>query len=373
MNLNLYFNDHKLILATLIQLLIVFSFASASPVLYSLTFILVFFYAVNFDFLKNFRNWTILYVAIYLGVIFSIIFFKFSEDPNLIFKSVFTFIGIFAATFFLNDKKLLYYSSAFALFLFQIFVFANIFYYGFDNYPVDDPLKKIFDGKSGNGITSYTIILQLHFLVAHIVYDKRVNSFLYISIVSTLLICMSTYARGSLISALLIILIVNLIYKFSFKFLYFICGIVLLFFLTNMDDVLDFINRNSKLSQGFEDYDRIEALNQYVRKIDFYSILNGANYDETIIDRELNGNPHNSFIRAHHNYGLLYVIFILSTIFLCIFTNQSFKKIILYGSIMLVLVFRIWTEPILFPTILDFYFFSIFFTIYNYEPKLIRI
>jgi hypothetical protein len=77
MNLNLYFNDHKLILATLIQLLIVFSFASASPVLYSLTFILVFFYAVNFDFLKNFRNWTILYVAIYLGVIFSIIFFKF--------------------------------------------------------------------------------------------------------------------------------------------------------------------------------------------------------------------------------------------------------------------------------------------------------
>jgi hypothetical protein len=102
-------------------------------------------------------------------------------------------------------------------------------------------------------------------------------------------------------------------------------------------------------------------------------VINGANYDETIIDRELNGNPHNSFIRAHHNYGLLYVIFILSTIFLCIFTNQSFKKIILYGSIMLVLVFRIWTEPILFPTILDFYFFSIFFTIYNYEPKLIRI
>lgn len=370
--IKLNLRNSEIISGLVFQLLIIFSFASANFIIYGLTILFLFIYYIFPHGLNISRNVFIL-VFFYLVIVFLMVLVKAVEDPNLIFKSLFSIVGLLAASILVKDLKIHYFCSGFALIFFQFFVFCNILYYGFENFPAESPLEKVFDGKSGNGITSYIIILQIHFYVCHIIYHFRVDKMLNITIVSTLLISMSTYARGSLIAAFMLIFITFIVFRFSKKFILILCLLVFGLLISDFDSIVDLFNRYSKLSQGLEDYSRTEALKQYLNKIDIISFFIGADYRSTIIDNELSGNPHNSFIRAHHNYGILYIVFILFLFGLSVFIGKGIKKHILYGSLMLVLLFRIWTEPILFPTIFDFYFFSIVFLIFSYERTNIRL
>lgn len=353
------------------QLLIIFSFASSNAILYSITFLYFFvFYIIPFNF--NYKdNFYLFFISFYVLILLMMIVFKTNSDIFIAPKAMLSLFGITVALIHMKDLKIHYFSSAWALIIFQLFIFLCIIYYGFDDFPNVSPLEKIFEGKSGNGITSYLIVLQIHFFIMHIIYEKRNNSFLYFSIFFTFLISLSTYARGSLISSILIIFIAFTLFRSSKFFIVLVLSIVFSTLIYDFDGIYDLITRYTKLSKGLEDYNRTEALKQYLNKIDLKSFFLGADYTGTIIDNHLSGNPHNSIIRAHHNFGIVYIFFIIFYTALSLLITKGIRKTVLHATLILILFFRIWTEPVLFPTVFDYFYFCIILFMLTNGKKII--
>ena len=355
--------NNKVINEIIFQLLLIFSFASANYYIYSIT---ISFFLIRYAFVKSkafIEISTSFFFAIFLILVLISISIKTFIDPFLFFKSSFSIIGVLAAAFFVKDINTHYISSAWALMLWQSFVLLNIFYYGFENFPAENPVEKIFIGKSGNGVTSYTVVLQIHFFIFHVFYKHKKDKILYISIIFTLLISASTYARGSLSSALMLVFFTFFIYKFSKYFLVF-CTVVsfMLFNNVNSDEINDFYLRNSKFSQGFKDNNREIIVTEYLNKIDFTSFFIGADFEGTIVKTEFNGNPHNTFVRAHQHYGIFYLLFIFLYTIYSVLYIKKIRRALIFIILLAILIFRAWTETVFFPTIFDFYFFSIIFS-----------
>jgi hypothetical protein len=90
--------------------------------------------------------------------------------------------------------------------------------------------------------------------------------------------------------------------------------------------------------------------------LDYWKFFFGSSYEKTLIDKYYDGNPHNSFIRMHSYYGifgLIVLFFLLITI--AISNRKASLKLVLFG-LLLLLLFRAYTEPILFPSSLDLFF-----------------
>ena len=111
-------------------------------------------------------------------------------------------------------------------------------------------------------------------------------------------------------------------------------------------------------------------LNAYLHKIDYFESFTGVDYSNTIIEVFYNNNPHNSFIRAHSIFGLPYlglIFFIPGLIFIF---YKKIKYRFYVSGVLLILFFRTYAEPIMFPSLLDFYYFSILlFPVFAYTKK----
>lgn len=295
---------------------------------------------------------------------------KIKDDLLIIPKAFLTIFAFYSIVVNKLEIDIHYKVSYWSLITFQVIILLLVLYYGFGEFPQVSPLEKIFEGKSGNGITSYTVVLQIHLYFLHLIKKEKNDIILYITLFFTLLISLSTWGRGSLISSIGMIAITLTLYRISKFFYILIIPILIYFGINEIDAISDFLNRYTKLGRGLDDYNRIEALIQYLSKIeDLNAFIFGGDYNGTIIERGLSGNPHNSFIRAHHNFGIIYIIFILIYTFISIYYVKELKKRILFCALYLILYFRIWTEPVLFPTIFDYFYFCIIIYTINNERR----
>lgn len=354
------------------QFLLIYSFASSNVIVYVITFL----YPLTFlknrppDFYMTRSELKFFLVFLVYIIIFSAL--KIEQDPLLIAKGALCSFGFLFSCFLSKNLKNMYYGSLTSILFFQLFIIGGIMYFGFNNFPMVSPLEKIFQGKSGNGITSYLIILQIHLFICHLFFQPKRNYLFYVTFFFTFLISASTYGRGSLISSIFLIFVLIVFYKRNFKLL---LAIPISFFLIAVSlkiDVVEFVERYTKLGRGLNDYYREAAIFQYLDKINVKSFLIGANYKNTIISKELNNNPHNSFIRGHHNFGFIYLFTIGMSVFLSIINHKRFFHRGILSVLFLILFFRIFTEPVLFPTIFDYFFFSSILLIKRNENKRIQ-
>ncbi|WP_419673474.1 hypothetical protein [Aliarcobacter butzleri] len=120
--------------------------------------------------------------------------------------------------------------------------------------------------------------------------------------------------------------------------------------------------QNTKLASGF-DSPRWLILNEYLGKIDLIDLFFGLSYENTIIEKFYNNNPHIAFIRAHNMLGLFYLLalmyLIISRMFYIIISKNFINWLLLL--IIFNILLRAITEPILFPTLFDFLFLYILF------------
>jgi hypothetical protein len=137
----------------------------------------------------------------------------------------------------------------------------------------------------------------------------------------------------------------------------------------NAEELINLLFAYTKLSVGLADGNRIEILNQYVGKIDAWTLLVGASYAGTVIDETyLAGNPHISYIRTHSFFGLpLAIIAMLSPTYV-FFAKKTLRSKIVFSSFIGFAALRAASEPILFPTLLDFFYFIYFFIFFRYAP-----
>lgn len=251
------------------------------------------------------------------------------------------------------------------LYAFQFFVIYYLFRNGLDGFP----LENIIPSSSSNGVTSYLIILQAAFSSLNYIVYRRVDIF---PALLTVMICFVGYGRGSVIASSLI-LFMNIFYcllssKKLFYFSMFVLLIGLIFSAGRWEsEILDFVNSKTKIGSGIYDSNRMEMHGDYLSKIDGVTFFTGASYEGTSIDDKYNGNPHSSYIRGHHIFGILFLFGICFSLVFVWFSNVAISLRIYVLSMIAVVVLRAATEPILFPSFLDVLYYCIVFSFLEFS------
>lgn len=260
---------------------------------------------------------------------------------------------------FYHGVRIVLYSS-------QLVVVLFVLYHGVEGYP----LEEMISGSSSNVITSFLIVLQATFSILNYSVNRRFDIF---PALITMSICIVGYGRASIIASFLILFVNVSYFIFSSKKILLIAFVIFVFGVFTLggqlsEGVADFINSKTKIGSGLYDSTRLEMHKDYFSKIDVVTAFVGADYEGTSIEREYNGNPHSSYIRAHHIFGVFFIFgILLSLLFIALSnTNFTFKTYLLL--ITTVVLSRAATEPVLFPTPLDIFFYGYVFSIL-YNPK----
>ena len=230
--------------------------------------------------------------------------------------------------------------------------------------PADFPLDVMFEGASSNAITSILICLQINLCIVNMLVSRK--SCLLTSTI-TLYFCVIGYGRGSIIAAGAIWAISALFFSASLERTARIVvgtGIaVILAYVgfTRYGAITDYLDTSTKIGVGLFDDARAAINAEYWSQMNGIYIIIGATFEGTMVDRFFNGNPHNSYIRAHHFLGLPYIVIMTALAGRSLFLQVPLVFKFYFGAMMVILLFRASTEPILFPTPLDLIYFSIFF------------
>jgi hypothetical protein len=278
------------------------------------------------------------------------------RKPSVLAYILIEIVAVAMAFVLVSNKEAYWRASRIVLLVCQALVLVYLARTGLDDFPLED----IIPGASSNGVTSYLIILQCNYGVSRFAATQRVSLF---TSAITVAICIIGFGRGSLVASLGLFAI-NAFYLLKqwrvlgcwWPALTMLCATFILTLI--WDPALSYLDANTKLGAGFDDAARTSILQAYLGKLDAWSIMWGADYVGTGVDEEYRGNPHNSFIRAHHLYGSLYLLAVFVLVLWSV-TRRMPIAVRLYGSsVLLMLLLRAFTEPILFPTLLDVFFFA---------------
>jgi hypothetical protein len=251
---------------------------------------------------------------------------------------------------------------------FRAFQFQNIFLITLGliyNYDDLDPLSSIIPWVSRNGITSVLIVCQIVFCFISYLYNKKIP---LLSLVLVVILCFYGLGRGSIIVSILLLLfgaILNVINSKSIKVkifaLIFISGLIVYFSYNSetiimLENIEEGLNK-TQFGQGYTDEARLGMNAEYISNLDTWNFFFGSSYKNTAIEKYFGGNPHNSFIRLHSYYGIfgIMVLLMVTVSILIAKKEKSIKFTMLV--LLLLLLFRAYTEPILFPSALDLFFF----------------
>lgn len=305
---------------------------------------------------------SIYFLFIYL-ILLSIPFIVFYNYSTIAYFLL-TMWSIFLAIIFLKDDNLEYFYDGikYLLFIFTIITLIYI-YYTDGMYPSAYRLDYMIGGNvSGNGPTSFLNILLGVYTALRMKLKNR--SSLVISLLS-LYIVIEGYGRGSILFVLIMI-IINLIFIFfnlkkSWKLFFIIIFSFLL--IISIPYLYEFF-LTTKLSQGL-DSPRIYIAQEYLNKMDVFGLYFGVSYENTVIANMYYNNPHITYIRTHHIFGLFYLLGLF-----CIISKKIFYVILnrsLVNWMILLIVFNILiratSEPLLFPSLFDPFFLVILFLI----------
>lgn len=237
-----------------------------------------------------------------------------------------------------------------------------------------EPLGMVIEGSSTNAIPAYLIVIQIGLSLCSYVARGRlpiVTPFL------TIAVAFLGNGRSSLVVAGLIVaatLVLNLtaggrsqrtlrLASVS-SFVLVALGLVLL-----GDEFFEWIMRYTKLSVGLVDTNRLEIWGDYWGKIDGLTLLLGADYEGTVIESKYNGNPHIAYIRTHSFFGLPLTTLALLSPWLVVFARKTFSAKVVFFTFISLAALRAFSEPIFFPTLLDYFYFSYFFIYFNHAPR----
>lgn len=346
------------------QAILLWAFASRSPIFMALYFLMTVVLLANSY--NRFHNLSLPVKIIGLifigvtGVMATVNVFRYLPAAVFWVLGVMTYLSSVAL---FQEKTVYMKASGIVLYSFQVISLFLCLYFGFENFPWENPLEKIIPGASANGITSYVVILQINYSLCRYISGKKAP---WLSLIFTMLIAVAGYGRGSVVSGLLIILLTfGMMFLSKDRYKAFFIGSIIISsivggYIKYKNDVDYFLLSKTKfLSAGIKSSHRDFMIKDYKAKINFGTILQGAGYEHTAITRYYHNNPHNSFIRAHNIFGLPYLIAIFLSPLFAFYFFKKWTHIIFSFFLFLVLALRCFSEPNLFPGIMDLFYFSL--------------
>lgn len=325
---------------------------------------------------KSFHvKWSELFVVLIVALIcgFSVLSFNHGLSPIFYLFSTF---AIFYAAMHFNSSSIKELSLSLRI-VFWLAIFA-IGWVLLKYWDFPEPFGEIIPGSSTNGIPSYLIILQIALSLAVFLERKRLP---ITSPIFTLAVAVFGLGRGSIVVAC-IILTSSIVINFSLNqmtrttrlaimLLMALAVLIVLFVFGSYFDyglINDNLVGQTKFSEGLLDPYRAEIFDEYLSKLDYFSLLFGADYSGTVIATQYDGNPHISYVRTHAYYGFFGLLFVVFSPMLILLSNKKLLYKFVFLSFILFALIRALSEPLLFPTLLDFFYFSYFFMFFRYAP-----
>lgn len=238
---------------------------------------------------------------------------------------------------------------------------------------VPEPLGEIIEGSSTNGIPAYLILLQVGLSLFSYLALGRVP---ILSPILTGAVAFFGYGRGSLVVAALILafslllnfLLIHRAGRFRQFATYFMLTALCVALLWHAADLGQLLNDYTKLGAGLADSNRAEIWDQYLGKIDGWTLWFGADYAGTIIETVRAGNPHIAYIRTHAFFGLPVTLAALASPLIVLLAPKPWSSRLVACVFLTMATMRAASEPILFPTLLDFFYFAYIFAFFRHAP-----
>ena len=282
---------------------------------------------------------------------------------NFFYAVSFSIVSISSMVYASKIKTIPVSVFAFLYYLFALFIFLKLYIY-FDH---KEPLSKVLPHTSTNGPPSYLIFLHSLYLFGSYARYKKIP---ILPIFITLVVCYFGNGRGSIIVAVYIAIISFVIHlyiassDFSFykKVIYivFMLFIFTFFMMYFYHELYVYIAKSTKLSVGLKDQNRLLILSEYLENLTMLEWIVGGSYENTVISTLYNGNPHISFIRTHHIFGLLGLFWYFSFLLIFKLSVNSLFYILIICTVLL----RAVSEPLVLSTLLDYFYLMPLFYIY---------
>ncbi len=354
-------------------LITVILFSLQTSVTIILSYFTSFLYLIKINGFKRVNRLLIFYWIIFSAAV-SICVFQFNHGLTPLFYLLLTPFLVLSAEK-IASKPIVHIETVITkVYLFFIFVIIVGLIFNLDK---PDPIAHIIPWSSQNGITSYLIVIHISYAIVYYLRHEKLPIFLTIIL---FVITIYGLGRGSIIISGIILVVSLIVNHFLNKrsiirnlvYIPIYCVVILLLCMQyyNYESEVDLIIERSKFSQNMADDPRQNMLNEYVNKLDIWSTLFGSSFEGTSIQKYYDGNPHNSFIRVHSFYGLIGLLSVFAPFWLVLIKKINFKKKIIMVMFIFILLTRAVSEPILFPTTLDFFYSFNFFVIYYYKIQM---
>lgn len=247
---------------------------------------------------------------------------------------------------------------------FSYVLFAFLVYYLYRD--LAEPFSRLVEGSSTNGIPSYLIVVQVLYSLVYYTVHKRLPA---LSSLLTLIVALLGIGRGSIYVSLMIVvasifinLIIDVISGKYFSIIVLLSALVVGFgfILLNLDVLFAFLEVRTKALHGIVDPYRNRIMIEYISSVKWWQVFVGGEFKDTVISSLYDNNPHIAFIRSHAYMGIFYTIFVLLSPLIFLLKTRSYLDSVVFFVFSLFLLLRAFSEPILFPTALDFFYYLIF-------------
>lgn len=354
------FQENEHLHIAIVALLVLVVFTLQNPVAIVATTIVCAIYAIKFGNASVCAK-SAAKLIIVSGIISFPAFFKQYNGFSPIYYYVGTLVSLAVADIFSRNPKSLLKALQLAYGISAVFILFFLLVYWGD----PEPLGRIVEGASTNGIPSYLIILQICLSLCFFSVHGRLPM---LTPLVTALVAFYGIGRGSLVVSAMLILatfVLNALVRQSHRrqrILNVLLAALLIGALAYYGETwYDEISSQTKLGVGLEDEHREIIFDEYTGKLEFYSSIFGADYSETSIESYYGNNPHISFIRTHSFYGILITALAIGSPFLAFLGKNAKFVNIVYFIFLALAVIRASSEPILFPTLLDSLYFTCVF------------
>ncbi len=354
---------------SLLMTMVLLTFAAQQPVVLVAGTFMCAFYAIA-------KHWPVrisnknLFVFLCVCTLFLPAFLKLDYRLSSIFY-FFSTLSMFFAAKAATSQSPAVFLAAFRIVYTGAIVSIAIILYVYWGQP--EPFGQVIEGSSTNGIPTYLIVVQIGLILSNYVAWRQIP---IISPILTGAVAFFGNGRGSLVVAGLIIIACILFNLALMRTLSRARQLIFVLFLMMIvigivwqgDELFDMLINYTKLSVGLEDSNRIEIFKQYVEKLNLWTFLTGADYTGTVIDYEYMGNPHIAYIRTHSFFGLPITLLALFSPLFVLFSSKSLGAKMVFLCFIALAALRAVSEPIFFPTLLDFFYFCYFFLFFRYAP-----
>lgn len=266
---------------------------------------------------------------------------------------------------------------------FSYVLFAFLVYYLYRD--LAEPFSGLVEGSSTNGIPSYLIVVQVLYSLVYYSVHKRLPA---ISALLTLIVALLGIGRGSIYVALMIVVVsvfinslIDVISRRYFSIILLLSALVIGvgFILLNLDVLYALLDGRTKALHGFVDPYRNRIVVEYFANLKWWQVFVGGDFKGTVISSLYDNNPHVAFICSHAYMGMIYTICILLSPLIFLLKSRSYLDSAIFFVFSSFLLLRAWSEPILFPTALDFFYYLIFcfyfrhvFSIRNFDGNEVK-